>query len=97
MEKITFERLRHTQDWEEAVIVFTEDSFDKEYSLDARSYKVSSDCKYFNPLMIGNSLFGDALDGTDDDVRLEYYMSTRINPWYVDYCYITKFKKNGGE
>lgn len=68
------------------VIVFTEDSFDKPYDEQARSYEVSSMAKYFNPFAGGSGLAGDCLDGTDDGVRLDYYMS--VYGWEPEYCYI---------
>lgn len=64
------------------VIVFSQSNWDKEYSLESRSYRVSSDNKAFIPGQIGNSIFADALDGTDDGVRLDWYH------WDVDYCYM---------
>lgn len=73
------------------VIVFTKDSFDIEYSLESRSYRVSSDNKAFIPNMCGYSIFGSALDGTDNGVRLEAYMEEEHggdNGWKVDYCYL---------
>ena len=39
-------------------IVFTEDSFDKSYSLESRTYRVSSDSKAYRPNMGGYSIFG---------------------------------------
>ena len=39
-------------------IVFTEDSFEKSYSLEARTYRVSSDNKAYRPNMGGYSIFG---------------------------------------
>lgn len=87
MEKLTLSELSKAKGWKEAVVVFTEDTWEKVYSLDSRSYAVSHDAKYFDPNMIGNSLFGNALDGTDNGVRLDIYMG---DGWKVDYCYIVK-------
>ena len=98
MKKITFDevvklfneiyekKLEHKQ----AVIVFTEDSFDKPYSLEQRSYEISSNAKVFNPNAIGFSLYGDCLDGVDMGIRLEWYMDYYSNKegWKVDYCYL---------
>lgn len=72
------------------VIVFTEGSFSKEYSLESRSYEVYSDAKAFSRHCSGYSIFGSALDGSDSFVRLEAYMKEeRGGPkgWVVDYCY----------
>lgn len=68
-----------------AVIVFTEDSFENEYTLEERSYEVTNHNKRFITDNIGNSLFGNCLDGRDLGVRLDWYMA---DGWKVDYCYI---------
>ena len=65
------------------VIVFTEDTFSKPYSLEERSYKVTNQNKAFLPHCCSNSIFGDCLDGIDLGVRLHDY----IGDWKVDYCY----------
>ena len=73
------------------VIVFTSDSFLENYSLESRSYVVSSDNKAWIPGMGGYSIFGDSLDRTDIGVRLEQYMQAEHggeNGWKVDYCYM---------
>lgn len=100
MEKITYAELasifRH-HEYPGAVehltgcIVFTEDSFDKPYSLEARTYVVSSDNKAYQPNMGGYSIYGSALDGSDPLVRLERYMAAEKGGkygWKVDYCYL---------
>ena len=72
-------------------IVFTEDSFKRQYSLKSRTYEVSSGCKAFVPNMCGYSIFGDSLDGTDRGVRLDRYMRDEhggADGWKVDYCYV---------
>lgn len=74
-----------------AVIVFTEDSFSQPYSLEARSYVVSSDNKAWKPNMGGYSIFASAMDGSDPCVRLERYMACEKggeDGWKVDYCYL---------
>lgn len=40
--------------------------------------------------MSGYSIFGNCLDGTDQSVRLDYYMAEErdINGWKVEDCYI---------
>lgn len=73
-------------------IVFTEDSFTKPYSLESRTYAVSSDNKAFRPNMGGYSIYGSAVDGSDPLVRLEQYMAAEHggkDGWKVDYCYLT--------
>ena len=72
-------------------ITFTEDSFNKPYSEESRTYVVSSDNKAFIPGMGGYSIFGSALDGSDNNVRLDQYMydehGTKTG-WKVERCYI---------
>ena len=73
-----------------AVIVFTEDSFNGEYPLEARSYVISNDNKAFIDGMGGYSIFGSSLDGADRCIRLEAYMKDERGGekgWKVDYCY----------
>lgn len=70
-----------------AIIVFTEDSFDKPYTEQQRSYQISNYSKRFFPNMLGTSLSGDCLDGTDLGVRLDWYMGGK-DGWKVDYCYL---------
>ena len=72
-------------------IVFTPDSFTKEYSEEARTYIVSSNNKAYQPNMGGYSIFGSCLDGTDPCVRLDRYMEAEKggkDGWKVDYCYL---------
>ena len=72
-------------------IVFTEDSFDEPYTLEARTYRVSSDNKAYRPNMGGYSIFGWAIDGSDPGVRLERYMTEEQggkDGWKVEYCYL---------
>lgn len=71
-------------------IVFAECSFDQQYSLESRTYVVSSDNKAFRPNMGGYSIYAYALDGNDPCVRLEQYMKEEKsnNSWIVDYCYV---------
>ena len=71
-------------------ITFTEDSFSKVYPLLSRTYRVSSDNKAYWPNMGGYSNFGYCLDGTDQGIRLDWYMAEEGNPegWQVEDCYI---------
>lgn len=96
MKQVTrFETLRELAEntsWTKAVIVFTKDSFKKEFSELERSYQISRDSKYFNPEMNGNSLFGNCLDGKDDGVRLDLYiheLPEKGSVWKVEYCFTT--------
>lgn len=73
-----------------AHIIFTEDSYVKKYPLLSRTYRVSSDNKAFRPNMGGYSIFACCLDGTDQGVRLDWYMAEEGNPsgWKAENCYI---------
>ena len=76
-------------------IVFTEDSFTELYSLEERTYVVSSNNKAFQPNMGGYSIYGSSLDGSDRGVRLEGYMAEEGNGergWKVDYCYLVNME-----
>lgn len=100
MEKITFSKLcdlfyKHneennvTRQFEDknalwGVVVFKDEGANKGYSLESRSYRFSSDNKYFISGMGGNSIFADNLDKTDHGVRLDWY----LGEWKIDYCYI---------
>ena len=80
-------------------IVFAEGNWlDKVFSLESRTYRVSSQNKAYMPNMGGYSIYGSALDGSDDGVRLEGYMREERggeDGWFVDYCYIEV--ENDGE
>ena len=77
-----------------AVIVFKPESWpDNLYSLAARSYRVSSDNKAFQPNMGGYSIYGSSLDESDLGVRLERYMKEEQGGsagWIVDFCYMER-------
>ena len=69
------------------VVVFKQESWPdakEQFSIDARSYGFSSDNKYFIGGMGGNSIYADCLDGTDQGIRLDWY----LREWKIDYCYI---------
>ena len=71
------------------VIVFKQESWPKaktEYSLESRSYRLTSDNKRFIAGMGGNSIYASSLDGSDQGVRLDGY----LREWKVDYCYLEK-------
>lgn len=74
-------------------IVFTEDSYNQEYSLESRTYCLSSDNKAFQPNMGGYSIYAGSLDNSDPCVRLEQYMEEEYagkGGWKVDYCYLVQ-------
>lgn len=65
-----------------AVIVYDQSNFTKEYSETSRSYRVTSQSgKAFFHGMMGNSIYGECLDGSEDGVRLDAYA------WKVERCY----------
>ena len=70
-------------------IVFTEDSFDKFYGEESRTYVVSSNNKAYQSGMGGYSIYGSCLDGTDPCIRLEGYMRGE-NAWKIEKCYMLK-------
>lgn len=54
------------------------------YSHESRTYTIGNHCNYFNPEKISKALWGRNLDGSDPEVRLDYYN------WDIDYCTITQ-------
>lgn len=70
------------------VAVISEDSFEKEYSLEERSYIFTNDNKAFIDGMGGYSIFSYSMDGSDIGVRLELYVEGAKPSWKVEYCYI---------
>lgn len=73
-------------------IVFSPASFTKEYSLESRTYVVSSNNKAYQPNMGGYSIYASCLDGTDPCIRLERYMASEHGGkegWQIERCYMT--------
>jgi len=73
------------------VIVFTQDSFNKELTVEERSYLVTSSNKAWISGNGGYSIYGSALDGTDPFVRLDQLMKLECggkDGWEVEYCYM---------
>lgn len=69
------------------IIVFKSENWpSKNYSLKSRSYAFRSDEKYFVHSCLGSSIFANSLDGIDQGVRLDWYLSE----WKIDYCYFEK-------
>ena len=68
------------------VVVFKSENWpDREFTLGERSYRFSSDNKFFISGMGGNSIFAEALEGPDSQgIRLDWYLGS----WQIDYCYI---------
>lgn len=71
------------------VIVFKKDNWKTEYSLESRSYRVNNMDNYFDNDKISQAWLASNLDGTDKNIRLDYY----INDWKIDYCYILIVEK----
>ena len=65
-----------------AVIVYKASNFTKPYTEKERSYRVTNnDGKAFFEGMLGNSIWGDCLDGKDLRVRLDRH------EWEIEYAY----------
>jgi hypothetical protein len=86
MKKLTLKELSNKKDWKDAVIVIDNSSFTRNYPLESRSYKVSSNDNYFDSSKISKSLYGTSLDNVDLNIRLDLYMWEQN--WKVEYCYI---------
>lgn len=72
-------------------ITFSNDSFYDDYSLDSRTYIVSSDNKAFQSEKGGYSIFASNVEGTDFCVRLDAYMRDEHggkDGWIIERCYI---------
>lgn len=77
-------------DFNEAVVVFSQDSFSREYSEESRSYSFTKNEKFFQDDSISNSLHGKCLDGTES-IRLDYYLfepDVTGQQWTVEKIYI---------
>ena len=73
------------------VIVINKNAFKEDFSLEERSYSVSSNNKAYIAGMNGYSIYGSSLDGTDICVRLDRYIKEEnggADGWEIDYCYI---------
>jgi len=70
-------------------IVFSQDSFDKEYNEVSRTYVVSSNNKAYQSGMGGYSIYSSCLDGTDPCLRLEGYIRGD-DAWKIEKCYVLK-------
>lgn len=72
-------------------IVFSQASFVREYSLESRTYVVSSDNKAFWSKVGSRSIFASALDGSDPNVRLDCFMAAEQggpDGWQIERCYM---------
>lgn len=71
------------------VVVFKKTGANEFYCLRSRSYRFSSDNKFFIADMNGNSIYANNLDGTDHGIRLDWYLGAK--GWDIDYCYIEEW------
>lgn len=73
-----------------AYIVFKESNWERHYPLKSRTYEISSDNKLFRPHMSSCSLFGSCTDGSDQNLRLDWYMNDLgiRGGWETEYCYL---------
>ena len=72
-------------------IVFSPASFAREYSLESRTYAVSSDNNAFWSKVGSRSIFASALDGSDPHVRLDLFMAVEQggpDGWQIERCYM---------
>lgn len=65
-----------------AIIVFSQENWpNRDYSEQSRSYRTYSNQRGWDYSRAGSCRFGDCLDGTDHDVRLDWY-NWKIEYWY---------------
>lgn len=81
----SFNELRDVE-FEEAVVVYTEDSFPRQFTEEERSYRFSKSCPYYEDGKISNRITGSCLDGLDNGVRLDWY----FDKWTIEKIYIVK-------
>ena len=65
-------------------ITYSQDNFKEQFTEHERTYRVSSENKYFDSSMIGTSMYGNCLDGSDNGVRLDLY-KWRIEKIHVEW------------
>ena len=70
-------------------VVFTSDSFDKPYSEESRTYRISNNNKAYQAGMGGYSIYASCLDGSEPCLRLDGHMFG-INAWKIEKCYMIK-------
>lgn len=77
-------------------VVFTEDSFEQPYPEESRTYVISSDNKAFIECCGGYSIFASCADGSDPNVRLDWYMAAEHggkDGWKIERCYMQEDSK----
>ncbi|MCI9265054.1 MAG: hypothetical protein HFF06_10880 [Oscillospiraceae bacterium] len=81
---------RHNQHFT-GYIVFSQDSFEREFSEKSRTYVVSSNNKAYQSGKGGYSIFAGCLDGTDPCLRLDLFMQAEKggkDGWKIERCYM---------
>lgn len=76
MKQVTFQEMEkefYDKEGKYALITYKQESFNKEYSEQSRTYIVGSWNKCFKSGMLGHSMFGSCIDGKDNYVRLDWY------------------------
>lgn len=82
---IEYGRHKDTDPEISAVIVYAQSNFTNPYSEASRSYRVTNQSgERFFYGMLGSSIYGDSLDGTDLRARLDAYN------WTIERCYFEK-------
>ena len=82
MEKVKFNDLMDNPNWQKAVIVYKQENFKKPYTQTERSYVICNGQWGLDSTKMGRCIIGNCLDGTENNIRLDYY------GWEVEYCYI---------
>lgn len=70
-----------TGEHKNVIIVFKKENWEKDYPEESRSYRSYSDQWGWDFTKLGRCRLGSCLDGTDNNVRLDYY------DWEIDYWY----------
>lgn len=76
MKQVTYSQMQeelYDQENKYVLITYKQENWDKEYSEQSRTYMVGSYNKCFKSGMLGNSMYGSCIDGTDVGVRLDWY------------------------
>lgn len=88
-----WERSKEAKDYKlVGEVTFTAENWpDSIYSEESRTCEVSSNNKAYMPNMCEYSIYGRALDGSNNEVRLDWYIADEIgkkNGWEVEKCEI---------
>ena len=84
----TLEELRNSDDWEQALIVITDDSFPYSQFIESRTYLTTRGSAYFNKDIEDNSLPGINLSFSDYNPIIDQYIAgNREIVFNVEKCY----------